>query len=274
MVEERASAKTTIGRPKFNQMMSELGALSPKGRPQYLLVTALDRLSRSTRDTLNVIEALRELKITLYQRGLGPVTVEDFPRLAALVGMSLAGEAENYGRSIRMKQSWAKRRAEGKPTSNKVPYGLQLLGGRDTLIPESAAWVLKAFQWYASDGAPEHTWLTSRIAENGERIRKTRSATKWEANRIRKLLEMKRYRGTAVPIELFDKVQRRLAQTPRTGSQRVREYPLTAAMVCQGCGRHLHGVASGGYKAKKVPGGKSIRVHHPEKRVRYYECYS
>jgi hypothetical protein len=60
--------------------------------------------------------------------------------------MSLAGEAENYGRSIRMKQSWAKRRAEGKPTSNKVPYGLQLLGGRDTIIPENAAWVLMAFQ--------------------------------------------------------------------------------------------------------------------------------
>jgi DNA invertase Pin-like site-specific DNA recombinase len=284
VVREQASAKTTIGRPRFNEMMAELSGLPKAQRPQYLLVTALDRLSRSTRDTLNVIEALRECRVTLYQRGLGPITAEDFPRLAALIGMSLAGEAENYGRSVRMKQSWDKRRAEGKPTSNKVPYGLQLRGGRDIIIAESGAWVSRAFEWYGSgalgmyriahrfaEGAPPHTWLTSKIGESGERVPKTRKATKWESNRIRKLLEQKRYRDTIVPAELFDKVQERLAKTPRTGSRRIREYPLGAALVCRGCERHLHGAASGGLQRKELADG--TRREYVQKRTRYYECY-
>jgi site-specific DNA recombinase len=285
VVREQASAKTTVGRTQFNAMMADLAAL-PKGhRPQFLIVTSLDRLSRNTRDTLNVIEALRELNVTLFQRGLGPITAEDFPRLAALVGMSLAGEAEHYARSIRMRQSWEKRRAEGKPTSNKVPYGLQLRGGRDVIIPESGAWVLRAFQWYASgigmykiarwfaEDAPDHTWLTSKIDENGERIAKTRKATKWESNRIRKLLEQKRYKGAIVPGDLFDRVQERLSKTPRRGSRRVREYPLSGAMVCEGCGRHLHGVASGGYMQRKIPDGTVVHWMDGKARRRYYECY-
>jgi DNA invertase Pin-like site-specific DNA recombinase len=284
IVREQASAKTTIGRPKFNKMMADIAALPKPQRPQYLLVTALDRLSRNTRDTLNVIEALRESSVALYQRGLGAITAEDFPRLAALVGMSLAGEAENYGRSIRMKQSWDKRRSEGKPTSNKVPYGLQLRGGRDVPIPESSAWVLNAFQWYGSgefgmskiahrfaDGAPPHTWLTSKLDDDGQRISKTRKATKWESNRIRKLLEQKRYRETIVPTALFDAVQARLAKTPKTGSRRIREYPLGAALVCDGCGRHLHGAATGGTIRKTLADGSPRE--YTQARTRYYACY-
>lgn len=280
---ERASAKSTVGRPVFNRMIADLGALSKAERPELLLVTALDRLSRSTRDTLNVIEALREFKITLFQRNIGPITAEEFPKLAALVGMSLAGEAENYGRSLRTKQMWEKRRAEGKPASNKVPYGLQLRGGWDVPIPDSAAWVLRAFEMYAAgigtytianefkEGAPPHTWLTTRFDEAGERIKKTRAATKWESNRITKLLVQKRYRATIVPAKLFDTVQERLSKTPRPGNARKREYPLGAALVCSGCNRHLHGEASGGQTTVRRVSGKVKR--YPRERTRYYGCH-
>jgi len=283
VIGERASAKSTVGRPLFNRMIADLAALPKADRPELLLVTALDRLSRSTRDTLNVIEALREFRVTLFQRNIGPITAEEFPKLAALVGMSLAGEAENYGRSIRTKQMWDKRRAEGKPASNKVPYGLQLRGGWDIPIPESAAWVLRAFEMYAAGigsytianefvkGAPPHTWLTTRFDEAGERIKKTRAATKWESNRITKLLVQRRYRGTIVPNELFDKVQERLSKTPRPGNARKREYPLGAALVCAGCNRHLHGEASGGQTTKRRANGKLKR--YTRERTRYYGCH-
>src|SRR5690242_20365425 len=88
---ERASAKTTIGRPIFQGMMAELASLSKSHRQATIVVTALDRLSRSLRDTLNVVETLRELNVTLYQRGLGAIASETFPQKAALAGMSLAG---------------------------------------------------------------------------------------------------------------------------------------------------------------------------------------
>lgn len=279
---ERQSAKTTIGRPIFNGMMADLAAMPKARRPKYLLVTALDRLSRSTRDTLNVIEALREYNVTIFDRRLGEVTATEFPQVASLIGMSLAGEAENFGRSQRMKQSWERRRAEGKPTSNKVPYGLQLRAGRDEPIPDSATWVLNAFQWYAdgvgmytiarrfAEGAPIHTWLTSRIDENGSRIKKSRP-TLWESGRIRKLLEQTRYKGAIVPPALFNKVQERLKLTPKRGSRRIREYPLTAALSCEGCGRHFHGIASGGTTSRTLASGERKTYVRPHK-TRYYSC--
>jgi DNA invertase Pin-like site-specific DNA recombinase len=35
IVREQASAKTTVGRPRFNAMMAELGALPKARRPEY-----------------------------------------------------------------------------------------------------------------------------------------------------------------------------------------------------------------------------------------------
>jgi DNA invertase Pin-like site-specific DNA recombinase len=52
VVREQTSAKTTLGRPRFNARMTELAALLKSRRPEILLVTSLDRLSRSTRYTL------------------------------------------------------------------------------------------------------------------------------------------------------------------------------------------------------------------------------
>lgn len=281
---EQASAKTTIGRPVFQGMMSEIAELQKSKRPTHLVVTALDRLSRSLRDTLNVVEALREYKVLLYQRGLGVIGTETFPEKAALAGLSLAGEAENYSRSLRAKQSWERRRSQGKPTSNKVPYGLQLQGERDVPIRESARWVASAFQWYDAglgtftiarrfaNGAPAHTWLTSRVGADGQRIRKTREKTKWDSTRIVKLLKQRRYRGTIVDEIVFDRVQERLAQIPRPSSRRIFEYPLSGTVKCSGCGRSMHGRAAGGNKTYRVVSGE-VREAKTRHRIRYYSCY-
>lgn len=279
---EKASAKTTLGRPIFQAMMAELAKTPKARRPAFLAVTALDRLSRDIVDTMNVVRTLGELNVQLYQRGYGLTSMASFPEKAALAGMSLAGEAENYGRMLRAKASWDRRRAEGKPTSNKVPYGLQLRAERDVPSPPASDWVRRAFEWYdAGDGmykismrflanAPEHTWLTNRVGPDGERIRKKRTPTKWEGNRIGKLLRQGRYRGTIVTEELFDRVQKRLANTPKSGNRRKREYPLTAALRCDSCGRRLHGHASGGTSTQRRASGEMRRYSH--KRIRYYSC--
>jgi hypothetical protein len=91
--------------------------------------------------------------------------------------------------------------------------------------------------------------------------------------RIKKMLVLKRYRGTAVSEELFDPVQERIAKTPRTGNRRVCEYALAAGMLCSGCDRHLHGVAIGGYTARMNAKGERVRYHRPERRQRYYVCF-
>jgi hypothetical protein len=199
------------------------------------------------------------------------------------VGQSIGGDAENEARSKRTKDSWERRRREGKPTSNKVPYGLQLKGERDVPIPESAEWVLKAFEWYAQgDGsyiiggrmqgnAPPHTWLTTRIGEDGERIEKTRAGTRWDSLRVMKLLKQGRYRGTIVPPEMFDEVQRRISSKPKNGSRRLREYPLSGAMRCDGCGRRFHGCAKGSSTTGYLADGTKKIYRRPP--TRYYACH-
>ena len=254
----------------------------PRSRPKYVFATALDRLSRDMVDGMYVGRMLRSLMVTLFVYGRGEVRLDTFAERALFVGESMGGDAENEAKSKRSRDSWDRRRREGKPTSNKVPYGLQLVGERDVPIPESAEWVRKAFEWYAQgDGlhvigkrmqrhAPPHTWLTSRIGEDGQRIEKTRAGTQWETLRVVKLLRQARYRGTIVEPELFDAVVARLADTPKNGSRRKREYPLSGAMHCEGCGRHLHGRATGHSSSRYLADG-TRKVYRREP-VRYYAC--
>lgn len=279
---EQASAKSITGRPVISSLLAELEALAVRNRPKYLFVTALDRLSRDMVDGMYVGRMLRSLKVTLFVSGRGEVRLDTFAERALFVGESMGGDAENEAKSKRSRDSWDRRRREGKPTSNKVPYGLQLVGERDVPIPESAEWVRKAFEWYAQgDGshvigkrmqghAPPHTWLTTRIGEDGQRIEKTRAGTHWEALRVTKLLRQRRYRGTIVEPELFDAVNERLADIPKAGSRRIREYPLSGAMRCAGCGRHLHGRATGKSSSKLLADG--TRKVYKKEPTRYYAC--
>jgi DNA invertase Pin-like site-specific DNA recombinase len=284
VVRERASAKNTIGRPEFQKMMTDLAQLSPSKRPQRVLVTSFDRLSRDMTDTMIISRTLRTLRVELFVRDSGGIVKgETFAERAAIVGQSMGGEAENEARSNRMKASWERRGREGKPKSNKVPYGIQLRGERDVPIPESAEWVRLAFSEYAKgtgmytiakrfkDAAPDHRWLTSKLDQLGNRIEKVRR-TKWDSNRIRKLLELKRYRGVVVEEDIFDQVQCLMQARPKKLQQRQYEYPLSGAIKCKDCGRSLHGHASGGGTSKRTLANGEERTYVNQIRTRYYDC--
>jgi DNA invertase Pin-like site-specific DNA recombinase len=279
---EQASAKSITFRPVLTAVLRDMEALPARQRPKFLFVTALDRLARDIADSMYIGRMLRALKITLLVDGRGEVRLDTFAERAVFVGESLGGDAENEARSKRMRDSWERRRRAGLPTSNKVPYGIQLVGEKDVPIPESAAWVLKAFKWYAegigtyiiakrfAEGAPVHTWLTTRVGEDGNRIPKTR-VTRWESLRMMKLLRLKRYRGSIVDAALFDRVQARIDSIPKQSGRRKREYPLTGAMRCSGCGRRPHGHATGGSTTQKMADGTTKR-YTKVNRVRYYAC--
>lgn len=284
---ERASAKTTIGRPVFQGMLASLQELAAAKRPVQLAVTSLDRLSRDMTDTLNVSRMLRSVKVALYVRDVGVVAADTFAQRAALVGQSMGGEAENEARSNRARASWDRRRREGKPTSNKVPYGLQLENERDVPAPESSDWVRMAFEWHAKgiglhtiairfkEGAPPHTVRTPRVGNDGKPIMRSRNHV-WESGRIKKLLVQERYRGTIASPELFDRIQELMASKPRWRQTRIGEYPLSGAVKCglvrdgATCGRSFHGRSSAAQTRRKLASGE-IAVYN-SKRIRYYEC--
>lgn len=252
---ERASAKSILGRPVFQQMIAQLEELPAARRPRALVTTTLDRLSRSMEDTLAVARTLRALKVELYVRDVGAIKADTFAQRAALVGQSMGGEAENEAKSNRIRASWDRRRREGKPTSNRPPYGLQLQAERDVPAPESAEWVLNAFRWYAAgDGdrtiagrfaaaAPGHTVRLHRMDETGAAVFRTR-IPRWEAKRVTQLLSQPRYRGTIVPEDLFDAVQATRAAKPRWRNDRRYEYPFSGAVRCGHCKRALAGTST------------------------------
>jgi len=75
-----------------------------------------------------------------------------------------------------------------------------------------------------------------------------------------------------VDEELFDRVQARLENRPKSGSRRQREYPLSGAMNCADCGRHLHGRASGSGVTRYRLADGTVRESRKRSSVRYYAC--
>jgi DNA invertase Pin-like site-specific DNA recombinase len=280
---ERASAKTIVGRPVCSEMLAELEQPTSE-LPGMVVATSFDRLSRDMTDTLVLARAVRSAGVKLYIRDRGEVSMTSFADQAALVGQAMGGHAENDARSSRARASWERRRREGKPTSNKSPYGLQLRGERDVPEPVSAAWVHRGFQWYAkgigtpriarefAKNAPPHRVATSRVGADGKPIIRERAHV-WEDNRVRKMLRQQRYRGTVVEEALFDRVQRLLAEKPHWRQQRTYEYPFSGAIKCAGCGRSFHGRASGGQVRRKQLADGSWKQYPRYRRIRYYECY-
>ena len=278
---ERASAKSTLGRPEFQRMVASLQELPAAKRPRAIIATALDRLSRDMTDMLVVARTMRTLKVELYIRDVGPVRADTFAERAALVGQSMGGEAENEARSNRIRAMWDRRRREGKPPTNKTPYGVQLQAERDVPIPESAEWVLRAFEWYSQGVgsytiaqrfkgvAAPHVIRLAKVGPDGEPIRRTRHPV-WEGNRIAKMLRQPRYRGLIVPEDLFDRVQALLDERPRWRRDRVMEYPMSGAVKCGKCGRGLCGRSTRPPRYRKK--GLIDKPCPPAVRYRYYFC--
>ncbi len=121
-------------------------------------------------------------------------------------------------------------------------------------------------------GAPEHTWLTNRVeAERRAHSKETRQRRNGKETASENFCVKRRYRDTIVEASLFDRVQQRLETTPRPGSRRLREYPLTAALRCASCGRRMHGNARGGNTTWKTAAGEIRRIK--SERLRYYACH-
>jgi DNA invertase Pin-like site-specific DNA recombinase len=276
---ERASAKTIIGRPQCAKMLGALesGLETP---PTMLIATSFDRISRDMTDTLIIARALRASGVRFYIRDRGEIAMDSFADQASLVGQAMGGHAENEARSNRCKASWERRRREGKPTSNKAPYGLQLKAERDTPEPTSAPWVKLAFEMYAdgismvsiarhfAQNAPPHRVLTDRIDADGNRVIRERIPV-WEHNRVRKLFAQPRYRETIVDPALFDKVQYLIGAKPKWRQERKFEYPLSGAIKCATCNRSFHGHATG--SSHKVLASGTI-AQYKKSRTRYYSC--
>jgi DNA invertase Pin-like site-specific DNA recombinase len=280
---EQASAKSVLGRPVFAGMLKRLDELAPSKRPRQIAVVAFDRLSRDLTDALVVARTLKALRVELYVRDAGGIVRgETFGDKLQIIGRGIGAEAENAARADRIRASWDRRRREGKPTSNKSPYGLQLQAERDTPADgDSPKWVRRVFEKYAKgtgthtiaremrEQAPLHVVRTSRVGPDGNALTKTYSYV-WTYAAILKMLRQRRYRGVVVREDLFDRVQERLDSKPHQRRERIHAYPLSTAIRCAKCGRAFHGRGTTPSKKKTLADGTSVVYRGTL--VRYYEC--
>lgn len=175
--EEGRSGKSIQGRPVLRKALEDLD----EGKAQALYVTRLDRLARSTRDFLSIIDRSNQFDWRLVMLDLGLDTTTANGRFVVTI-MSAMAEMERGMISARQKDVHEDRRSEGKvwgvdlgPKSvldqdlKERIYESRMAGASFNAIAkelnaEGVATTNKGKQWYAS--AVRHVFMTF-LGKNG-----------------------------------------------------------------------------------------------------------
>lgn len=176
--EEGRSGKNISGRPVLTKALSELD----EGKAQALYVTRLDRLARSTRDFLSIVDRSHKNGWRLSMLDLGLDTATYQGRFVVTV-MSAMAEMERGMISLRQKDVHKERRDSGKVwgvdvgPKSKVPedikqriYDKRLVGVSykriaDELNADKVPTSQKGAQWHASTVSNVYASFCKEIKE-------------------------------------------------------------------------------------------------------------
>ena len=170
--EEGKSGKNITGRPVLKKALEDLDA----GRAEALFVTRLDRLARSTRDFLSIVDRSHKYNWRLALLDLGLDTATYQGRFVVTI-MSAMAEMERGMISLRQKDVHQDRRSSGKvwgvdlgplPATEKTvseridserKLGLSYKLIADGLNKDAIPTTLKGSKWYPS--TVRHIYLRS-----------------------------------------------------------------------------------------------------------------
>lgn len=177
--EEGRSGKNISGRPVLTKALSELD----EGKAQALYVTRLDRLARSTRDFLSIVDRSHKNGWRLSMLDLGLDTATYQGRFVVTV-MSAMAEMERGMISLRQKDVHKERRDSGKVwgvdvgPKSKVPedvkqriydkrqVGISYKRIADELNADKVPTSQKGAQWYASTVSNVYASFCKEIKES------------------------------------------------------------------------------------------------------------
>lgn len=224
---------TRSDRDELNRLLDDV----KRGLIDVILLTKLDRLYRSIRHYLNMMDVLDKYGVGWKAIWENYETVTPQGRLIINATMSFAQfEAEQT--SQRIKQVFSYKAAKGEVLSGNVTPGYKIVD-KHLVQDELAPAVKEVFEHYARTGK---LYETVRISAPG--LPKTKQG-------IKTLLQRRIYTGEAYgnpnfcePIidkELFEKVQLQLSRNIKAG--RKQEYLFTGIVRCAECGVVM---ASGG----------------------------
>jgi DNA invertase Pin-like site-specific DNA recombinase len=250
-------------RAMARELLVQLRALDPEQRPDYVLITRIDRVGRGAIvETQLVFHELRELGVRAYTREDGEVR-SDTPLEQLMVAMkaTLAAQ-ENEVRRDKALATYRRRAAAGRTVGNKRPYGLKSVDGVDVpderyadVVREVFRLRLQGFGYFAIARRMLAFAPATREWANGKS-----SVIRWTQNRVKRLLETKLYAGVLIDEVTFERARRITAELTRPAdptSRNKNEWPLSGSIRCY-CGRAMVGKASG-------------PARH---RYRYYVCHA
>lgn len=175
------SAKNT-DRPAFKKMFEQVEA----GRLDLIVVSKLDRLTRSIRDFFNLIEeyvSSNKLNIVSISEGIN--TLNPVSRMIVPILVSV-GQIERQQTSDRVKAAIGYIREQG-GHYGKVPFGFTTVaeGKLKKLLPHPTEhkWLQQMFSWYAE--GKQHTEIARLLNEQGV---KPRQSAEWSLDSVRELL--------------------------------------------------------------------------------------
>lgn len=259
-------------RPALQQMIRDVKA----GKIDKVLVYKLDRLSRSQKDTLELIEdVFLAHNVDFVSMSENFDTSTPFGR--AMIGiLAVFAQLEREQIKERMAMGKLARAKKGKyGGSCQVPIGYDYIDGELVTNDFEKMQVIQIFEWYAAGIAP-YT-IAKKFNESGQCTK----YGKWHEQVIRTLLTKKTYLGYTnykgnwykgnheafVSQELYDKVQETMKRkheehmkfNRRAGKANT---PLGGYLYCAKCGAKYHKYLSG-----KRENGKDYRKP-------WYVCYS
>jgi DNA invertase Pin-like site-specific DNA recombinase len=164
--EEGRSGKNIQGRPVLRKALDDLD----QGKAQALYVTRLDRLARSTRDFLTIVDRSHkfEWRLALLDLGLDTATYQG--RFVVTI-MAAMAEMERGMISLRQKDVHEDRRSQGKVWGKTI-------GPKSSLDKE-----LKMRVWNERNSGLSFNAIAERL--NSEDIPTTNKGKQWYASTVR-----------------------------------------------------------------------------------------
>ncbi|MDD6463773.1 MAG: recombinase family protein [Clostridiaceae bacterium] len=190
--DEGISGTSLKNRNEFNRMIQI--AKSPSHPIDYIITKEVSRFSRNIKDTLSIVQELREINVFVYFITNEIDTAKD-DYLSVLSAISLNAQQESIATSNRVRFGQELRMKAGVVFGTKNMYGYNIVKdefGKQhfEIIEEEAEVVRKVFEWY-NEGIGTH-----RIAKKLEQMGiKSKYKNGWSNTVILRLLKQEKYVG-------------------------------------------------------------------------------
>lgn len=247
-------------RSLLKRLVDRLEKTTASERPERVLMIRLDRLGRGLGlEALAALAQITQLGVTIHTRQDGDYKIARASDSILPLMRIVTGGIENEARRDKALDTYKRRRLNGLSVSNKRPYGIRVVEGRDVPAnPESDA-VRLAFELAANGFGYTAIGTRLRAVAAPKRYANGRlHETEWTNDRVRKVLRQRAYRGVVVDEKRFDRVARLMEHAPDV-RVRVNPWPLSGALHCT-CGRILIGSLRGS-PARRVYRCTAVALH-------------